>query len=129
MDGQRIALDVMGGDHAPDVVLEGALQACDNTRGGDLDPARVLLVGEPELIDARLAALGGDPGFGRLPATQVVGMDEKPAVALRSKPDSTDEGRPKRSRALGEAFEASNGSVGRRCSSRPSWPCLLSPQE
>ena len=89
MENLRITLDVMGGDHAPDVILAGALRACDPARGGKLDPVRILLVGDPGLIDERLAALGGDPGFGRLPASEVIGMDEKPAAALRAKKDST----------------------------------------
>ena len=88
MNESRIALDVMGGDHAPDETLLGALRVvADDSHG--LDPARLLLVGDEPLIRAKLAELGGDPGFEVQHASQVVAMDEKAAVALRAKPDSS----------------------------------------
>jgi len=85
----RIALDVMGGDKAPDAILRGALAACDPAGRWKMAPTRVLLVGDEAVIRARLAALGGDPGFAILHASQVVGMGESAAVALRGKPDSS----------------------------------------
>jgi glycerol-3-phosphate acyltransferase PlsX len=85
----RIALDVMGGDNAPDAILRGALAACDPNQRWKLPASRVLLVGDEAVVRARLAALGGDPGFAILHASQVVGMGESPAVALRGKPDSS----------------------------------------
>jgi glycerol-3-phosphate acyltransferase PlsX len=92
MAGNRIALDVMGGDDAPDAPLRGALLAC--SRGADatgpsLPAERVLLVGPRQLIERRLAELGGDPGFGIEDADQVIGMGESPATALRAKPNSS----------------------------------------
>ncbi|MFB9361016.1 phosphate acyltransferase PlsX [Actinoplanes nipponensis] len=48
----RIAVDLLGGDHAPAVVVDGALRAC------QADPAlQLLLVGPPEAADALLRAL------------------------------------------------------------------------
>jgi glycerol-3-phosphate acyltransferase PlsX len=48
----RIAVDLLGGDHAPAVVVDGALRAC------QADPAlHLLLVGPPEAAGALLAAL------------------------------------------------------------------------
>jgi phosphate acyltransferase len=48
----RIAVDLLGGDHAPAVVVDGALRAC------QADPAlHLLLVGPPEAAGAVLAAL------------------------------------------------------------------------
>lgn len=85
----RIALDVMGGDDAPDAILRGALAACDPAGRWKMPHARILLVGDEAVVRARLAALGGDPGFAILHASQVVGMGESPAVALRGKPDSS----------------------------------------
>jgi len=85
----RIALDVMGGDKAPDAILRGALAACDPAGRWKMPHARILLVGDEVVIRARLASLGGDPGFAILHASQVVGMGESPAVALRGKPDSS----------------------------------------
>ncbi len=89
MSGNRIALDVMGGDDAPDAPLQGALKAVAAEGGRHVPAERILLVGDEELIRARLDALGGDPGFGIQHASEVIGMDESPAQALRSKPDSS----------------------------------------
>lgn len=91
---QRIALDVMGGDLAPDATLAGALALCSQDGPRRMDPRRVLLVGDERVIRARLDALGGasllgDGGFGIQHASEVVGMSESPATALRAKPDSS----------------------------------------
>jgi glycerol-3-phosphate acyltransferase PlsX len=85
----RIALDVMGGDRAPDAILRGALAACSPLGKLRIAPERLLLVGDEKLIRSRLAELGGDPGFALRHTTQVIGMGESPAAALRSKPDSS----------------------------------------
>jgi glycerol-3-phosphate acyltransferase PlsX len=85
----RIALDVMGGDRAPDAILRGALAACSPLGKLRMAPERLLLVGDEKLIRARLSELGGDPGFGIRHASQVIGMGESPATALRGKPDSS----------------------------------------
>ena len=88
----RIALDAMGGDDAPGAVVAGALAACspDEATGAPaLDPASILLVGQPDAIEAELAARGGNPGFAVLPASEVIGMDESPSQALRKKRDSS----------------------------------------
>ncbi len=72
----RIALDAMGGDHAPHETVSGALDAA--ARGVD-----VVLVGDEAVLDARLDELGG-----RLPvvhAPEVIEMAEDPAAAIRSK--------------------------------------------
>jgi glycerol-3-phosphate acyltransferase PlsX len=85
----RIALDVMGGDRAPDAVLRGALAACSPLGKLRMAPERILLVGDERTIRAGLSEAGGDPGFGIRHSTQVIGMAESPATALRSKPDSS----------------------------------------
>ena len=84
-----IALDVPGGDHAPESTLKGALQAVDPSGRWKMDPARILLVGDEPTIRAWLAANGGDPGFRVLHASQAIDMHESPATALRAKPDSS----------------------------------------
>jgi glycerol-3-phosphate acyltransferase PlsX len=86
---KRIALDVMGGDRAPDAILGGAIAACSPQGKQRIPPERILLVGDEKTIRARLVDLGGDPGFGIRHASQVIGMGESPATALRSKPDSS----------------------------------------
>lgn len=81
----RIALDVMGGDDAPECNLDGALMAV----AAGVPAERILLVGDEAVIVAGLEARGGNPGFAVLGATETIAMDEKPAVALRAKPDSS----------------------------------------
>jgi len=88
MAGNRIALDVMGGDAAPRATVLGALRAVQDASGG-LTPERLLLVGDADQITAELERAGGDPGFEVSHATQVVAMTDSPAAALRSKPDSS----------------------------------------
>lgn len=75
-----VALDAMGGDHAPAAIVEGALRAHAD-HGIEL-----ILVGRPE----ELSPLLPDGGGVRVaPARDVVGMDEEPALALRAKPDAS----------------------------------------
>ncbi len=81
-DGVRVAVDAMGGDHgAPEVVL-GAL---DHARAFPDD--RVILVGDETIIRGIAGKL--PPNTSIVQASQVVGMDEHPALALREKKDSS----------------------------------------
>jgi glycerol-3-phosphate acyltransferase PlsX len=78
-----IAIDAMGGDHAPEAIVAGAIEAAATL---DVD---VLLAGPPERLGPLLA--GADSGARSLtivPASEVVGMDE-PATAMRSKRDAS----------------------------------------
>ncbi|OLB83503.1 MAG: hypothetical protein AUI15_35940 [Actinobacteria bacterium 13_2_20CM_2_66_6] len=76
----RIAVDAMGGDNAPLEVIEGASQAADEL-GVDL-----LVAGLPGAVQP---LLDRHPKLVLVPCTQVIGMDEHPAQAVRSKPDSS----------------------------------------
>src|SRR5947209_5713178 len=81
-----IALDAMGGDHAPGPIVAGALQAV----AADPD-LHVVLVGDQSQIEAALAEARGVPA-GRVEVfhcAQTVGMDESPVEALRRKPDNS----------------------------------------
>ncbi|MBF0584562.1 MAG: phosphate acyltransferase PlsX [Magnetococcales bacterium] len=81
----RIALDAMGGDHAPQSVIDGALRAI--AAGSQ---AEFTLVGRAEVIQAELQRVGAPQHAFRIQvASQVVGMGEKPAAAMRSKKDSS----------------------------------------
>ena len=81
----RIAVDAVGGDHGPDVIVEGALAAAREVPlaltlvgpGGRLRP---LLAAVPDLasLDVRLVE-SGEP----------VGMGEAPTAALRRRPDAS----------------------------------------
>ena len=80
-----IAVDAMGGDHAPDAVVEGALQAV-NEYG-----VAVLLVGDQEAIRRELDRIGGEesPLLTIRHASENIEMGESPIAALRGKPDSS----------------------------------------
>src|SRR5437868_12208123 len=69
----------MGGDNAPEQVLQGASQAA-NEMGID-----IAIVGLPGSVQPLLEK---HPKLVLVPCTQVIGMDEHPAQAVRSKPDS-----------------------------------------
>src|SRR6476661_10699291 len=69
----RVAVDAMGGDRGPDEVVAGALAAA-------ADGIVPVLYG-PASLDAR--------GLEHVGAEQVIAMDEKPAEAVRAKPDSS----------------------------------------
>jgi len=87
MGSAQVALDVMGGDHAPAAILQGALAAC--TGEGRISPQRILLVGDEERIHTELSRLGGNPGFPVEHASEVIAMGESPSKALRAKKDSS----------------------------------------
>ena len=76
----------MGGDHGPHVTVAAALEF--QARSPDVE---IVLVGVPQALEKELATRGAAPG-GRLrvqAASQVVGMDEPPAQAMRYKKDSS----------------------------------------
>ena len=90
----RIALDAMGGDHAPTATIAGALLALQ-----ELAPAHCIqLVGRPEVIraelDAQLAAAAPSVReqarrISIVEAAEVIEMTDKPSVAIRGKPQSS----------------------------------------
>src|SRR5258706_9400373 len=76
----RIAVDAMGGDFAPDQVVLGAAQAA-TEYGIDIS-----LVGLPSSVQP---LLDSHARLRLVPCSQVIAMDEHPAQAVRSKPDSS----------------------------------------
>jgi phosphate acyltransferase len=82
MDGVRLAVDAMGGDHGPVEIVPGAL-AYARAQPGD----HVFLVGDRD----RVAQLAGElpPNVEIVHASQVVDMHEHPAMALREKKDAS----------------------------------------
>ncbi len=81
----KIAIDAMGGDHAPRVVVEGASLAASR---GVVPAERMLLVGREE--ELRPALEQADlSGAEVLDAPQVIEMHESPASAIRAKPESS----------------------------------------
>jgi glycerol-3-phosphate acyltransferase PlsX len=81
-----VAVDAMGGDHGPAVTLPAALRFLESQ-----PDARVIAVGIEPSMRAALARQSSK-ALGRLAfhaASEVVGMDEAPALALRAKKDSS----------------------------------------
>ncbi len=85
----RAAVDVMGGDRAPAAILKGCFDAAGLLSGDDV----VHLVGDEKIIAAALESSGLPPQkkllYQVVPTTQVIGMEESPVEAIRSKPDSS----------------------------------------
>jgi glycerol-3-phosphate acyltransferase PlsX len=107
----KIAVDAMGGDHAPCEILKGAVDyarkaaACQNGAAA-MGPVEVLLVGDPARIEAELdeaiahsfslSPASADGALPRdalnlriVPAADVIAMDEHPTQAVQEKPDSS----------------------------------------
>jgi len=76
----RIAVDAMGGDFAPAQIVRGAALAA-TEYGIDIS-----VVGLPASVQP---LLDSHPRLQLVPCTQVIAMDEHPAHAVRSKPDSS----------------------------------------
>ena len=79
-----IALDAMGGDHAPAEIIAGALLARVEL-GVD-----IALVGPKDLLEGELARQGETAAaFEIIHASEAIGMDEHPAQAVRTKRDAS----------------------------------------
>lgn len=77
--GVRIAIDAMGGDYAPAEIVAGALRAKE-----ELD-VHILLVGDPQQIEAVIPLKSNRLGIEIVPARETIGMDEEPLNAVRRK--------------------------------------------
>jgi phosphate acyltransferase len=82
----RIALDAMGSDRAPAIEVEGAVGAL-----LEREDLRVLLVGDEAVIRAELERFPDAPRerIEIVHASEVIGMRDSPAQAVRRKPDSS----------------------------------------
>ena len=79
----RIALDAMGGDFAPGPNISGAYEAVER-----IPELEVLLVGDRSRLEEEIAKVGSLPTSIRIVESEgFVGMEEKPTVALREKPN------------------------------------------
>ena len=84
----KIAVDIMGGDNAPEAIVDGLLSAYTDFQ----EIEQFILVGDPRCIDKELQQRGYSRNTPRLtvvPASQVVEMDESPSMAVRQKKDSS----------------------------------------
>jgi phosphate acyltransferase len=76
----QIAVDAMGGDHAPRAVVQGAVRAAVE------DGVSVLLVGDRSRIGGELSRLGGAGSrIEVVHAEETVGMDEPAVASIRKK--------------------------------------------
>ncbi|MFA5928054.1 MAG: phosphate acyltransferase PlsX [Candidatus Margulisiibacteriota bacterium] len=81
----KIAVDAMGGDHAPEEVVKGAIVAAKELN------VEILLVGDQVKIEHELAKhhAKNDPSISIVHASQVVAMGESPVSAIKTKKDSS----------------------------------------
>ncbi|KAM3100883.1 phosphate acyltransferase PlsX [Phormidesmis sp. 146-12] len=79
----RIAIDAMGGDHAPTEIVAGALRA-----QAELG-VEVLLVGDPQQVEAALKQHTQTSTIEIVPSEGTIEMSEEPLTALRRKPKAS----------------------------------------
>lgn len=80
----RIAIDCMGGDHGPSVTVPAAVRFL-----AEHPDASLILVGQEDVLRPLLGVDQANQRWRVVHASQVVGMDESPALALRNKKDSS----------------------------------------
>jgi glycerol-3-phosphate acyltransferase PlsX len=82
----KIGVDVMGGDFAPDAIIEGAVDSLKHLSAAD----ELVLIGDEKSIISKLKELNTEPSrFRIVPTTQVIEMGDVPAKAYSQKPDSS----------------------------------------
>ncbi len=82
----KIAVDVMGGDHGCGVVIAGIKLALESNK----EISALYVVGDQAAVHSALPARGfRDHRVRVIHASEVVQMDDKPAIALRKKKDSS----------------------------------------
>ncbi|PRX27452.1 phosphate:acyl-[acyl carrier protein] acyltransferase [Orenia metallireducens] len=103
----KIIIDAMGGDHAPDEIVKGAVEASQ-----EID-SKLILVGIETEVQKELAKYTYDKDKIEIcHASEVIGMNESPAKALRQKKDSSIVvGSKMLKEGIGDAF-VSAGSTG-----------------
>jgi glycerol-3-phosphate acyltransferase PlsX len=82
----KIGLDVMGGDFAPDAVIEGAVDTLKHFSAGET----LVLLGDEAMITRKLEEINIDPAlFTIVPTSQVIEMGDHPAKTFPQKKDSS----------------------------------------
>lgn len=81
----RVALDAMGGDHAPGEIIKGAVEAVQKRQD-----IQILLTGKEEVLKKELSAYTYPDGRIQIVnATEVIQTAEPPVAAVRGKRDSS----------------------------------------
>jgi phosphate acyltransferase len=82
----RIGLDVMGGDYAPDAIIEGAVDSLQHLTADD----KIVLIGDEGAIYRKLQQMQIEPSlFEIVHTTQVIEMADHPAKAFSQKKNSS----------------------------------------
>lgn len=82
----RLAIDVMGGDHAPDAIVKGCVDALNLLDADD----QLVLVGDAPTVEDILSERGASDGRLLIEhAPDVIDMHESPVEAVRAKKDSS----------------------------------------
>ncbi|QMV40212.1 phosphate acyltransferase PlsX [Cohnella cholangitidis] len=79
----RIAIDAMGGDHAPHAQVESALSAA-----AEWPDTHLILVGNPEVLQPLLGK-GAPPNISVESALEIIESDDEPVKAVRRKTNSS----------------------------------------
>lgn len=81
----KIAIDAMGGDYAPYEPIKGAVMALDL-----LKDLQIILVGKRKILEQELSKYRYDKNrIEIIEAEEVIGMDEEPVIAVRSKKNAS----------------------------------------
>ena len=81
----KVSVDALGGDNAPQEIVKGAVKAVN-----EINNLEVILVGKEELVNAELQKYEySKDKLKVVNATEVIGFNEAPAVAVKSKRDSS----------------------------------------
>lgn len=81
----KVSVDAMGGDNAPQEIVKGAVKAVN-----EINNLEVILVGKEELVNAELQKYEySKDKLKVVNAAEVIGFNEAPAVAVKSKRDSS----------------------------------------
>lgn len=81
----KIALDIPGGDFAPDATIKGAIMAAE-----ELEHHKLVLIGDESIIYSKLIEFNALPSnFDIVHAPEVISMSEHPVKAFVSKPNSS----------------------------------------
>ena len=82
----KIAIDIMGGDFAPEATISGAILAFKELP----NDVRLVLIGDKNLIELGLKTHNANPSdFDIVHTTEVIGMGEHPTKAFSQKPNSS----------------------------------------
>ena len=81
-----IAVDAMGGDHAPPAIVQGAVQAVAESK----DKLRIILTGKKQKIQKELKKYGWNKDLIKIhPASQVADSTVRPSQVVKKLPDSS----------------------------------------